>query len=227
MQTRLTVVVHVLVEYFCKRLENNGESLNYRAGIKESGEALLALARMTDENMKIIFPPGDVAMVAFAVFAVAGNGNLGNQMGSTRVVLYELLSELMDTYKPKLLKDVGSKIFVQGVVSMAEPEKDPSCLKMVFGMYEDFGRNWELGVDTRLLIWDSFSRYFPITLGGAARDPSIPTPVELRALLLSCFTSNDFYSNHAFPRLIDMLDTNQDLSANVKVIHPFFLTSIQ
>jgi DNA repair/transcription protein MET18/MMS19 len=225
MKTRLTIVVHLLVEYFCRRLENAEDSLNNRAGIKESGEALLALARMTDEKMRMRLPPGDVATIAKAVFAVPGNGNLRSQMGSTRVVLYELLSELMDAYKPNLIKDVGPKEFVQGVVLVAEPEKDPSCLKLLFGMYEDLGRHWELSPDTSLLIWDSFSRYFPITLGGAARDPSIPTPVELRALLLNCFTSNDSYAKHAFPRLMDMLDTNQDLSANVKVILSLYFTS--
>ncbi|KAH8591990.1 RNAPII transcription regulator C-terminal-domain-containing protein [Bisporella sp. PMI_857] len=99
---------------------------------------------------------------------------------------------------------------------MAQFEKDPSCLRVLFGIYEEFGKTWALNEQTYMLIWESYVRYFPITLATAATDPSVPTPDHLRALLLSCFVSNDIYATEAFPRLIDMLDTNQDLSANTK-----------
>ena len=204
------------MEYFCARLENHTDEENYRAGIKECGEALLALAKMTEHN---IFPPGDATMVAIAVFAFANSGNFKPQLGSTRLVLYQLIAELMGTYKSNIRKDIGAKEVIKGLVAMAEFEKDPSCLKLLFSMYAELGRDWQPNDKDSLVMWESFSRYFPITLGGVSKDPSVPKPEELKELLLSCFTSNDAYAMKAFPRLIEMLDQNQDLSANVKVFH--------
>lgn len=190
--------------------------MNYRAGIRESAEALTALATMTEKR----FPPDDASLIVNSVFVIDPKNGLRDQKGSTRVVLYELLVELMDVYKDNLVKNIGTENIVQGIVAMAEFEKDPSCLRILFGMYEDLGRNWGLSQDANLLIWESFSRYFPITLGGADRNRGFPTPDELRSLLLNCFISSDAYADKAFPRLLDMLDTNQDLSANVKVTSP-------
>ena len=100
---------------------------------------------------------------------------------------------------------------------MAEFEKDPSCLRILFHSYELISHLWNLDSASFKNIWDSYSRYFPITLSGAGRDPSLPTPEELKMLLRSCFISHDDYAEHAIPRLIDMLDTAQDVvTANVK-----------
>lgn len=163
------------------------------------------------------FVAGDVEAVIRAVFAVDTNDLLRTIKPAGRLALYNLLSLLMKRYQENIMKNVGRGEFTEGLVSMAELEKDPSNLKAIFLMYEDLSRNWKLDSDTCKKIWESFSRYFPITLARASTDPNTPKPEELRSLLLNCIISNDLHAAHAFPRLIDMLDTSQDLSANVKV----------
>jgi DNA repair/transcription protein MET18/MMS19 len=205
-----------LVVYLTRRLGNT-DQIHFRAGVRESADALSALISH-DEGKK--FTPGDSEAILKGVFAVDKNGLLKDIKPSGRLALYDLVNLLMKTRQPAILRDMGRKEFTEGLVSMVELEKDPTNLKVIFQMFEDLSRNWELDTTALLNIWESYSRYFPITLARRAVDPSVPTPDELRALLLKCFVSNDFYATVAFPRLIDMLDTNQDLSANVKVIIP-------
>jgi DNA repair/transcription protein MET18/MMS19 len=207
----LTIAVHGFTIYFCQRLENKDEINSFRAGVKECAQILSSLAKM--ENQR--FPPQDAKLVAQSVFTFNKGSSLRDQKAATRLALLELMSTLMQLYRQSLVTNMGSKEFVEGIVAMAEFEKDPTCLNILFPIYEALSMEWDLSDDALILIWDSFIRYYPIKLGGRAT--SVPTPDELKQLLLNCFISNDRYAGHAFPRLIDLLDTNQDLSANVKV----------
>ncbi|KAG9244196.1 Dos2-interacting transcription regulator of RNA-Pol-II-domain-containing protein [Calycina marina] len=203
--------IHVFAQYLWDRLINSGSDVQYRAGVQQSAEALGALI-----NMGKNWPRQDSAEVVTAVFAVDGNGVLKDLKASGRLSLLKVLALLVKEYAKELKRDIGGDNVGRGLVSMAQLEKDPSCLRVLFGMYEELGKSWELQSETYVLIWESYVRYFPITLAKAATDPSVPKPDELRALLAACFVSNDIYAPEAFPRLIDMLDTNQDLSANTK-----------
>jgi DNA repair/transcription protein MET18/MMS19 len=161
------------------------------------------------------FPPRDAELVAQSVFGFNTGSNLRDQKAATRLSLLELMNTLIRLYKPNLISNIGSKKFVEGIVAMAEFEKDPTCLNMLFPIYEVLSKEWDLDDDALIQIWDSFIRYYPIKIGGRAA--SVPTPDELKQLLVDCFVSNDSYAKHAFPRLMELLDTNQDLSADVKV----------
>lgn len=99
---------------------------------------------------------------------------------------------------------------------MAEFEKDPRCLMVLFRIYQDISNTWSPSPESFKEIWDSFCRYFPISL--KTTDSSLPTRDELQAQLVGCFVSNDGYADHAFPYLIDALDVSRDtLTAYVKV----------
>jgi DNA repair/transcription protein MET18/MMS19 len=165
--------------------------------------------------MKPKFPSTDARLIAQAIFSFNIERNLRDQKAATRRALLELLDTLIQLYKPSLIINGSSKAFVEGVVLMGEFEKDPTCLGILLPMYEKLSKEWELSEDALLLIWDSFVRYYPITISG--QNASVPTPDDLRRFLLNCFISNDTYAKNAFPRLIELLDTSQDLSANVKV----------
>lgn len=125
------------------------------------------------------------------------------------------MSTLIQLYKSNLMTGVGPKTFVEGIVAMAEFEKDPTCLNMLFPIYRQLSKEWNLDEEELVLMWGSFIRYFPIKMGGRAA--AVPSPEDLKHQLLDCFISNDGYAKHAFPRLMELLDTNQDLSANTKV----------
>lgn len=199
------------MEYLCTRLGSTETIPNNRAGIKDTALSLQALANMTGKC-----PPGDASVIAQAVFSLPSS-TLRDQKAAGRLALLELLNSLVQNYSPAIARDMGTQTFVDELVSVAEFEKDPSCLRILFQMYEQISQTWNLDSGSFKNIWDSYSRYFPITLSGAARDPSLPSPEELKMLLRYCFTSHDDYAEEAIPRLIDMLDTTQDVvTANVK-----------
>jgi DNA repair/transcription protein MET18/MMS19 len=209
-RTLLIFLVHTFVEYFCGRLENKHDIANFGAGIKETAISLQALASMTAR-----FPRGDASAVAKAVFSMP-SATFTAQLASTRLSLFELLDYLFSTYSATITRDMGADTFVSGLVSMAEFEKDPRCLTVLFQMYAQISESWKLNAKSFKAIWDSYCRYFPISL--KSTDPSVPTREELQQLLLQCFTSHDDYAVYAIPHLFDALDTTQDtLTASVKV----------
>lgn len=207
----LTTIVHELTTYFSQRLENADNINSFRAGVKECAQILSALAEMPNQR----FLSRDSKVIAQSVFAFNKGSELRDQKAATRLSLLELMSTLMRLYKHTLMANIGPNKFVEGIVAMAEFEKDPTCLNVLFPIYEQLSKEWDLDEESLIIIWGSFIRYYPIKMGGRAA--AVPSPDDLKHLLLDCFISNDKYAKHAFPRLMELLDTNQDLSANVKV----------
>ncbi len=152
-----------------------------------------------------------------AVFGLASGSTFKDQKPTTRVKLYEVIDSLFKKYQAPLVRDVNVTPLIQGLVSMAELEKNPSCLGILFPLYTHISKNWPLSDSDYDSIWESFIRYFPVTLGGAPQDPSVPAKEMLKELLLQCILSSHHYAKGAVSRFIDMLDTNTDLSANLKV----------
>ncbi|PMD41655.1 hypothetical protein L207DRAFT_528262 [Hyaloscypha variabilis F] len=202
---------HSLVVYFCARLENKDDILNYRAGIFEVATSLHVLSEWR------CFVPGDAGLIAQAVFGLADGSVFKDQKPATRIKLFELVDLLLKKYQSAVIRDVTITTLVSGVVSMAELEKNPSCLAILFPLYRHISNKWPLEDSDYEAMWESFIRYFPITLGGAPQDPSVPTKELIKQLLLECILSDHHYSKGAIPRFIDMLDTNTDLSANLKI----------
>lgn len=132
----------------------------------------------------------------------------------TRVSLYELIDTLSSIYPTTLKRDMTVTEFVQGVVTMAELEKNPSCLRALFTLYAALSREWALEENDLTAVFDSYMRYFPVTMREAPADPAIPSTAELRDLLLECFISNDGYATMNFQAMVDRLDVD---SANTKV----------
>lgn len=191
--------------------------MNHRAGIKESAEALFALADMTEHK---IFLPDDAGTIAKAVLSIDPNGVFRNQKASTRLAIYNLLDLLIEKHSWFLFKHIGANEFVGGLITLSEFEKEPTCLRIVFDMssYISRSRDWNILPDIYSRLWESFSRYFPITLKASrGQDLSIPTPAELKQSLLNCFVAHDNYAKEAFPQLMTRLDVDQDISANTKV----------
>jgi len=160
------------------------------------------------------FLPGDAQEVARAVFKLGASNNFSSQTAITRLSLYELVDTLQHTHPNTLRRDMTVKEIVKGVVTMAELEKNPSCLRALFNLYVDLSRDWAPEADDFKLVFDSYIRYFPVTMKDAPKDPSIPSTAELRDLLLECFVSSDGYAKMTFEAMIERLDVD---SANTKV----------
>ena len=195
-------LVHVLIPYLCARLEDGSPGIYYVA------EALQIMVKWTR------FAPGDAQEVARAVFKLGAANNFSSQTAVTRLSLYTLVDVLRTTRAAAVKRDMSEKEFVKGLVTMAELEKNPSCLRALFTLYANLSRDWTLDEGDFKQIFDSYVRYFPITMKDAPKDPKIPTTAELRDLLLNCFIASDGYAQSTFAAMIERLDVD---SANTKV----------
>src|SRR5204862_3371416 len=63
-------------------------------------------------------------------------------------------------------------------------------------------------------LFDSVYNYFPITFKPPPNNPYGVTAQDLKKRLQECISSTDLFAPHAFPLLLDKLDST---SANVKV----------
>ncbi|CAG8953775.1 hypothetical protein HYFRA_00006666 [Hymenoscyphus fraxineus] len=198
----------LICEYLRARLENNNEVLNYKYGLNEVADSLLQVVTWKR------FVPGEAAPLAKAIYKLCkGDSNtFMNQTPSTRRKYYVIIDYLNTKYQQHLERDMGASEFVTGLVELGAREKSALCLKDVFSLYVAVGSGWTLGSEDYKQLWDSFMRYFPITLTVTPNDQ--PTPDELRELLTRCFTANDFYAKEAFEKFLGELDIDQ--SANTK-----------
>jgi DNA repair/transcription protein MET18/MMS19 len=203
--------VHLLVEYLCSRLKNTDNLHNYRAGIREVNAALQVLAKWDS------FPRGDFSVVASAIFSLSEATTFKDQTPTTRQELWVFISHLVRNQETILKRDLGAATVVKGIVSMGLAEKNPGCLEVLFPLYSHISRQWKLEPVEFDSIWDSFIRYFPVQVGNSAKESLASSKEHMRNLLLQCIVSNDYYATKAFERLIEMLDTESDLSANTKV----------
>lgn len=160
------------------------------------------------------FAPGDAQEVTRAIFKLGASNSFSSQTAITRLSLYTLVDTLRAVRAAALKRDMSEKEVVQGIVTMAELEKNPSCLRALFTLYADLSRDWALDAEDFKHVFDSYIRYFPVTMKEAPKDPKIPSTTELRDLLLKCFVSNDGYSKPTFAAMIERLDVD---SANTKV----------
>ena len=197
-------LVHLLVPYLCARLEDGSPGIYYVA------EALQIMVKWTR------FAPGDAQEVARAVFKLGAANNFSSQTAITRLSLYTLVDVLRITKATAIKRDMSENEFVKGLVTMAELEKNPSCLRALFRLYADLSHEWKLDEGDHKQIFDSYIRYFPITMKDTPKDPKIPTTTELRDLLLNCFVASDGYAQPTFAAMIERLDVD---SANTKVEH--------
>lgn len=192
-------------------MENKSKVHNFRAGIREVVSALKVVSKWES------FPPGDASVIASAISTMSEETTFKDQPATTRVKLFKFIEFLVHKYERALKRDMGAPALVQGIVSMGLAEKSPICLGVLFPLYSHLSQRWELEPAQLDEMWDSFIRYFPVSVGNGTKDPSIPSTETMRTLLLKCIISNDYYSTQAFERLIDMLDSSNDLSANSKV----------
>jgi DNA repair/transcription protein MET18/MMS19 len=198
----LILEVHAFVPYLSARLQDASPGIYYIS------EALSIMSKWKR------FPAGDAQEVLRAVFTLGASNNFASQTATTRLSLYTLVENLRSTHTNAIKRDMSEKEVVKGIVTMAELEKNPSCLRALFNVYVLLSQEWMLDDDDYKLIFDSFIRYFPVTMKEAPKDPKIPSTSELRDLLLKCFVANDGFAKMTFDAMVERLDVD---SANTKV----------
>ncbi|KAI9857336.1 MAG: hypothetical protein M1824_004886 [Vezdaea acicularis] len=188
---------HVAVtrQFFCDRIDD-------ATGLKESAQGLVALQRSSH------FSAEDAAQVAIALFA--GAQDLQQHPQGTRFIVLTLLSNLMSDYR-EALKKIGHS-FIVGITDLVSGEKDPRNLMVIFSMLKVVMVEWDISTYIEPMFESVFC-YFPITFRPPPGDPYGITAQDLKDRLRECIASSTYFAPHAFPALIDKLDST---SVNVK-----------
>ncbi|KAK0119949.1 hypothetical protein ONS95_011373 [Cadophora gregata] len=212
---RLTVepsrhTVKYLTDYLCDRLNNTNSLPSFRAGIHEVATCLTVIVTWAH------FPPGEAVSVATAIFSLSRETRFKDLKPTARQTLYLLINTLLRSRGDALLKSSTIPQLVRGLVTLAEFEKTPGCLEVLFNLYKYLSNDRDIEVEESQAIWESFSRYWPVTVGGSREQISKPSSEELRDMLLECILSSDSYAKNAIPMCLEKLDTTQDLSATTK-----------
>lgn len=99
-----------------------------------------------------------------------------------------------------------------GITDLVSGEKDPRNLMLIFSMLKVIMVEWDISNYVQVMF-DAVFNYFPITFRPPPNDPYGITAQDLKSRLRECIASNRLFAPHAFPSLIDKLDS---ASTNVK-----------
>lgn len=183
--------IQVLTTFFCDRIQDGGAITGL--------ETLQKLDRFHKELTE------EVARAIFGHFQ-----ELQSRSQTQRFQVYNLLNELMSNHR-EALRDMGDDSIV-GIVDLMMGEKDPRNLMVVFSILKVVMVEWDISNHAELLF-DSVYNYFPITFRPPPNDPYGITAQDLKDRLQDCISSTKYFAPHAFPALLDKLDST---SPNVK-----------
>lgn len=183
--------IQVLTTFFCDRIEDGGAVTGL--------DTLQKLDRFNAELAQT------TARAMFEHFQ-----ELQARPQSQRYQVYQLLNGLMANHRDAL-REMGDESLV-GVVDVMTGEKDPRNLMLVFSILKVVMMEWDVSSHIEMLF-DSVYNYFPITFRPPPNDPYGITAQDLKDRLQDCISSNPLFAPHAFPSLLDKLDST---SSNVK-----------
>ncbi|KAI9869021.1 MAG: hypothetical protein M1813_002844 [Trichoglossum hirsutum] len=181
--------IAVIRQFLCDRIEDE-------SGLKETAQGLTALQRMSR------FSGEDAVQVATTLFSKAQD--LQRHPQGTRFTVLTLLDALMSDQRDTL-KSIGGD-FIVGITDLVSGEKDPRNLMVVFSMLKVVIVEWDIVRHTEILF-DAVYCYFPITFRPPPGDPYGITAQDLKARLRDCIAASHYFASHAFPALVDKLDS--------------------
>ncbi|KAH9826700.1 Dos2-interacting transcription regulator of RNA-Pol-II [Teratosphaeria destructans] len=185
---------HLLCDFVLGRIEGDHE------GIGASAKALVALEQLGK---------WDSATVQKVMRIFIDNTNPLRQfkLQTERYAVVQLIDLLMAKYRDavKQLHESDSK-FLDGFITYFEGEKDPRNLMIIFSLLRVPMTEWDVHAFAQDLF-DSVFNYFPITFKPPPDDPYGITAQDLKDRLRDCIAANSDFAPHAFPHLLDKLDS--------------------
>jgi DNA repair/transcription protein MET18/MMS19 len=188
-----------MVTYLTARIETA-----HVAGVKETALGLRALAAMSH------FDNNDTIDICRKIFSSGPHFN--ENSAPARFEVYKLVDLFLIEHRATIKRMEGE--FINGILSLAGLEKDPRCLMVYFSILLVILAEWDIQEEVKDL-WESVSRYYPITFRAKPDDPIGITPNELKLRLRMCMAATSEFAPMAFPFLIEKLD--YQVTANVKV----------
>ncbi|WPH00123.1 MMS19 nucleotide excision repair protein-like protein [Acrodontium crateriforme] len=129
------------------------------------------------------------------------------KLQTERYAIVQLVDLLLAKYRDAIHKmQEEDPEFMPVFISYFEGEKDPRNLMLVFSLLQVPMTEWDIQANAQDLF-ESVFNYFPITFKPPPDDPYGITAQDLKDRLRDCIASNSDFAPHAFPQLLDKLDS--------------------
>jgi DNA repair/transcription protein MET18/MMS19 len=135
------------------------------------------------------------------------------RLQTERFPIVQLMDLLLAKYRtPMKVLHESDPMFLSLLITYFEGEKDPRNLMIIFSLLQVPMVEWDIQAHAQDLFEAVFN-YFPITFKPPPDDPYKITAQDLKDRLRDCIAANSEFAPHAFPALLDKLDSS---SVNTK-----------
>lgn len=191
----------LLCDFILGRIEGDVE------GIGASARALMAL----EERGKW---DAETAQKVTRTFLDNTNPLKQFKLQTDRYAVIQLFDVLIAKYRTAVnhLHEQDAE-FMPNFINYFDGEKDPRNLMIIFSILHVPMTEWDVHAYAQDLFEAVFN-YFPITFKPPPDDPYGITAQDLKDRLRDCIAANSDFAPHAFPNLLDKLDST---SMNTKV----------
>lgn len=185
----------LLCDFILGRIESDTE------GIGASARALLALEARGKWD-------GELAQKVARTFLTHTHPLQQFRLQTERYPVIQLIDVMLAKYRePLKTLHEQDPMFLPNFITYFEGEKDPRNLMIVFSLLQVPMTEWDISVHAQDLFEAVFN-YFPITFKPPPDDPYGITAQDLKNRLRDCIAANSDFAPHAFPSLLDKLDSS-------------------
>ncbi|KAI7343964.1 MMS19 nucleotide excision repair protein-like protein [Hortaea werneckii] len=184
----------LLGDFILGRIEGDTE------GIGASARALLSLEGLGKWD-------AETAQKVLTTFVNHANPLRQFKLQTERYSVVQLVDLLLAKYREPMKKlHESDPEFMPSFIAFFEGEKDPRNLMIIFSLLQVPMTEWDIQPNAQDLF-DSVFNYFPITFKPPPDDPYGITAQDLKDRLRACIAANSDFAPHAFPQLLDKLDS--------------------
>ena len=205
----------LLSDFILGRIEGD------REGIDSSARALIALEALGKWD-------AETAQKVTRTFLDNTNPLKQFKLQTERYAVVQLFDVLIAKYRTAVnqLHEQDPE-FMPNLIAYFDGEKDPRNLMIIFSILHVPMTEWDVHAYAQELFEAVFN-YFPITFKPPPDDPYGITAQDLKDRLRDCLAANSDFAPHAFPNLLDKLDStsvNTKVCARIRMLLLLILTA--
>ncbi|EFX86854.1 hypothetical protein DAPPUDRAFT_221700 [Daphnia pulex] len=191
--------VELVTEFFCSKLKDHHSIL---PAALQGLHALSTAPKLS---------PGLARLISQSIFQ---DVHCQSQLQHDRRAIYKTLKNLL-AFHLKELQDLGQD-FVFGLIQLADQERDPRNLLILFSIFPVVARYFRFEPFTEE-FFEVFSCYFPIDFTPPANDPYAVTKEQLCDGLRQCLAGSPHFAEYCLPLLQEKLESDL-VSAKVEAL---------